>query len=402
MTLLDTLPILDPFTAAYEADPHAVHRRLLAAGPVCRHPFGLAVLGYHQVQAVLRDRRFVNPPGLALSMYGVTEGPVWDRVANNILTIECDEHARLRRLVAQSFTPRMADGLRLRMREAMKELLAGTGERLDVVELVRTYPIAVICSLLGAPRQDWDLISRYVEDVFLVFRPTVKDDQPVIAAAMDAMDAYIDKLVEQRHREGLLGDDLVTQLIRAEEDGDRLTHDELRMLTSTMFGAGTDTTRNQLAAGVQAFAEHPDQWRLLRERPDLAAHAADEVVRHDPIALGVIRVATVDAMIGDVEVPAGTFVNVMIGAANRDPSVYDDPDRFDITRDGPAPQLGFGGGIHYCLGVHLAKAELAEALAQMARRWETITIDGPAPWKPRVGVTGPVTLPVRVTESLLR
>lgn len=398
MTMIDTLPTLDPFTAEYEADPHAVHRRLLAAGPVCQHPFGIAVLGYHEVQAVLRDRHFVNPPGLALSMYGVTDGPVWDRVATNILNIEGDEHARLRRLVAKSFTPNMADALRLRMREAMKDLLSGTGEQLDVVELVRTYPIAVICSLLGAPRQDWDLVSRCTEDTFRVFRSTVKEDLPVIEAAMDQMDAYIDGLVEQRHREGLLGDDLVTQLIRAEEEGDRLTHDELRMLVSTMFGAGTDTTRNQLAAGVQAFAEHPDQWALLRAKPDLLPHAVDELVRHDPIALGVVRVATADAVVGGVEVPAGTFVNVMLGAANRDPSVYDDPDRFDITRRGAAPHQAFGGGIHYCLGVHLARAEMAEALGQMVRRWATIELDGPTPWKPRVGVTGPASLPVRVAR----
>ena len=399
MHTLDSLPWFDPFTAEYEADPHAVHRTVLAESPVARHPFGLAVLGYDAVQTVLRDRHFVNPPGLALEMYGITDGPVWDRVVSNILTIDGDEHTRLRRLVAQSFTPRSANDMQLRMQQTMRELLNAHGDRPDVVELLATYPIAIICALLGIPRQDWSFIGRNVEDQFRVFRPTVAEDQPVILAAMEAMDAYLDRLIAGRHHEGLVGHDLISALLRAEAEGDRLTIDEVQMLVTSVLAGGTDTTRNQLAAGIDAFLDNPDQWALLHERPELVGAAVDEVLRHSPIVLGVFRRARVDAVVADVTVPAGTMVHVVVGAANRDPAAFADPDRFDITREGPPPALTFGGGIHYCLGVHLAKAEMAEALKQMSQCWTTIARAGESRWKPRNGVSGPITLPIAVNAA---
>jgi cytochrome P450 len=146
--------------------------------------------------------------------------------------------------------------------------------------------------------------------------------------------------------------------------------------------------------GLLAFADHPEQWALLAERPELAPQAVDEVMRHSPVVLRTPRKAIEDVEVAGVMNPAGTLVGANVAAANRDPAVYDDPDRFDITRQDPAPVLSFGGGIHYCLGVHLAKAELAEALVVMARRLPRIRRVGPAPWKPVIGVSGPITLPV--------
>jgi cytochrome P450 len=196
-----------------------------------------------------------------------------------------------------------------------------------------------------------------------------------------------------RRRE-TLSDDLISNLIRAEEDGDRLTHDELLMLVSAALTAGTDTTRNQLAAAVQVFCEHQDQWALLAARPELAAQAVEEVMRHTPIILGTPRIATEDVDLAGVTIPAGTLVMAITASANRDPAVYLDPDRFDITREHHDPMLTFGGGIHYCLGVHLAKAELTVALTALAMRMPNIRLTGPAPWKPLFGVSGPITLPV--------
>jgi cytochrome P450 len=184
-------------------------------------------------------------------------------------------------------------------------------------------------------------------------------------------------------------------LIQAEEDGDRLTHDELGMLARVLLAAGTDTTRNQLAAAVEVFCEHPDQWALLADRPELAPRAVDEAMRYAPIVIGGMRVATEDVEVAGVEIPAGTSVLAGTAAANRDPSVFPDPDRFDITRQAAEPMLTFGGGMHYCLGVHLAKAELAVALTIMARRMPNIRRTGPAPWKSIYGISGPITLPVQ-------
>jgi len=397
MSTFEVLPVFDPFTEAYQHDPHALHRAVFAAGPVARHPFGLAVLGYEQVQAVLRDHRFVMPPALMLTMYGITGGPVYDRVASNLLVMNGAEHTRLRRLVAQSFRPVMADALRSQMSEAMADLLDGCGRHVELVELVRMYPIAVICSLLGIDRDDWELISTTTDDLFRTFSPTVVDELDIIDAAGVQQDAFLDRLIEQRCDDGLDGDDLVTQLLLAEHEGDRLSRAELKMLVATVLGAGTDTTRNQLAAAMYTFAEHPHQWSALRAEPSLVASAVNEVLRFCPITLAVPRVARVDATIGDVTVPAGTVVMVVTGAANRDPGVFVDPDRFDIARVDAEPMLTLGGGIHHCLGVHLAKAELAEALTQMARRWERVTLNGPVTWKPRTSVGGPVALPLKVS-----
>jgi cytochrome P450 len=166
------------------------------------------------------------------------------------------------------------------------------------------------------------------------------------------------------------------------------------MLVGAILAGGTDTTRNQLAAAVEVFCDYPGQWALLAEQPERAPQAVEEVMRHSPIVLRTPRKAVDDVEVAGLVTPAGTLVGANLAAANRDPAVYDDPDRFDITRQGPAPMLTFGGGIHYCLGVHLAKAELAEALVIMARRLPNIRRVGPSPWKPVIGVSGPIALPV--------
>jgi cytochrome P450 len=262
-----------------------------------------------------------------------------------------------------------------------------------VTDIARPYPIAVICELLGAPREDWELFSRWTDDIFKIFSFTVAEDAPDIVRAWTELDTYLDALVEKRRSS--LSDDLVSDLIRAEDDGDRLTHEEMLMLIGAVLTAGTDTTRNQLAAMVQVFCDHPGQWQLLRERPELAPAAVEEVMRHSPIIFATIRVAAEDVELSGVTIPAGTFVSVNTSAANRDPSVFPDPARFDVTREIPATaMLTFGGGIHYCLGVHLAKMELAEALVTLGRRWRTVRQAEPVEWKSVIGISGPVTLPV--------
>ena len=264
----------------------------------------------------------------------------------------------------------------------------------DIVDHVaRPYPIPIICELLGAPRQDWPLFSAWTDEIFKIFTFSAASDAPDIVRATGELGAYLDRLVE--HRRQALSDDLISSLIRAEDHGDRLSHGELIMMASAVLAAGTDTTRNQLAAAADVFCDHPDQWALLAGQPHLAAPAVDEVMRHTPVIIGTARTAAEDVELAGVQIPAGSSVVASTASANRDPSVYPDPDRFDITREDPEPMLTFGGGLHYCLGVHLAKAELAVALAVMSRRMPGLRRAGPAPWKPVMSVTGPSTLPVQ-------
>jgi cytochrome P450 len=261
-----------------------------------------------------------------------------------------------------------------------------------VTDIARRYPTPIICALLGAPRQDWELFSAWTDDIKKLFDWNVANDGPAILAAWDQLDAYLEKMIAERRR--TLTDDLISDLIRAEDDGDRLTHHELLMLAATLLGAGTDTTRNQLAAAVQVLCDHPEQWALLANHPELAPNAVHEVMRYCPIIFGTIRTAAEDVELGGVMIPAGTLVLASTASANRDAAVYDHPDRLDITRQDPPTMLTFGGGVHYCLGAHLARLELTEALRVITTRMPNPRRTGPAPWKAISGITGPTTLPV--------
>ena len=389
-------------TLAYGAEetPAEVYPRLQATqrqAPVALGPFGPEVLSYHLVRAVLRDPRFQIPPGINLLAQGVSSGPLWDKVTNSLLCLEGDEHHRLRSLASKAFTPRAT----LRLHDTMVDVMNGLVDqvahagRCDVVtDLARPYPVPIICALLGAPREDWQRFSLWADDVFKAFSFTVDlaEIEPVVMRAWRELDDYVDDMVARRRHN--LTDDLLSDFIRAEDDGDRLNAAELRMLVGGLLLAGTDTTRNQVAASVHVLCGHPEQWELLGENPELAMSAVEETMRHSPIACGTLRLVAEDAELDGHIFPAGTMVLVNTAAANRDPAVYDDPDRVDITREGAPPILTFGGGVHYCLGANLARREIAEALKVLATRLANPHTAGPVPWKPMVSLSGPKSLPI--------
>jgi cytochrome P450 len=379
-------------------DPDEAHRAIAHArtqAPIAMGPHGPEVLSYELVRTVLRDSRVTTAHGLGLDLQGITSGPLWDRATTNILGLDGEAHHRLRRLVSKAFAPRGAERLRARIVVVITGLVdpLTTVGRCDVVsDIARRYPTPVICALLGAPPQDWQLFSDWTDDIKRLFDWNVANDGPAILAAWDQLDAYLDDLIARRRAS--LTDDLISDLIRAEDDGDRLTHQEVLMLCATLLGAGTDTTRNQLAAAVQVLCAHPDQWALLAQHPELATNAVHELMRYSPIIFGTIRRAAEDIELAGVCVPAGTLVLANTAAANRDPSVYDVPDRLDITREDPPAILTFGGGVHYCLGAHLARLELTEALKVITKRMPNPRQTGPARWKAITGITGPTTLPL--------
>ena len=387
-------------TLSYDVteSPHDVYPRIRAAqeqAPIAIGPLGPEVLSYDLARAILRDPRFVIPPGIHLTAHGITSGALWDRVIRSILCMDGEEHRRLRHLVSKAFTPRATARLHDTIHTVMNELadkVVGAG-RCEVVEAIaRPYPIPVICALLGAPRDDWEQFSRWAEDIFKIvsFDCNLADEEPVVLRAWGEFDDYVDDMVSQRrHR---LTDDLLSELIRAEDDGDQLDAGELRMLAFSILVAGTDTTRSQLAASMQVLCDHQEQWAMLRDRPELAMRAVEETMRHSPAVCSTLRTVPQDAILSEFTFPAGTFILVNTFAANRDSAVYANPDRFDITRDEPPAVLTFGGGAHYCLGANLATLELAEALKILAQRMPNPRRVGPAPWKPPLGVSGPTSL----------
>jgi len=364
---------------------------------LARNPFGYAVWHYDDALGILRDKRWHNAAGAIPQLMGITDEQFLSRQSVNILSAEGDVHTRLRRLVAPAFSPRSADRLRPFMREVMNGLVdavAPRGRCDFAVDICEPYPIPIICELLGAPKDDWQLFSRWANDILEIFSLDMADKLELIMSTQDELDAYTRALIAERR--GKPQDDLLSELIAQEEAGDKLSTDELVMMVNAVIVGGTDTTRNQLGCAVNLFAEHPEQWALLAERPEIAQRAVEEAMRYFGAVRGTARFASVDIEYRDVLFPAGTFMAVGLSEANRDPNVFDQPLVFDITaQKSDQPQLTFGSGIHYCLGQALARAELQEALPLLARRMPNLRLDGPTTWKPEgVGIFGPASMPV--------
>jgi cytochrome P450 len=395
------LPTIDYHGVRNSGEAHRIIAQVQQQTPIALSPFGPEILSHDLVRAVLRDPRFAMPQGLGLAMQGVTSGPLWDRLTRLMVSLDGTPHLRLRRLVSPAFTPRAAARVGTACRKTITELINKYIDdgRCDVVaDIARPYPVPIMCTMLGVPREDWQLFSDCLRCISKAFGITAAAHESDILIAWQKLDRYLEDLLARRR--GSLADDLISELIRAAEDGDRLTVREILDLVAVLLLAGIDNTRNQLAAAVQVFADRPAQWALLAQRPDLAPQAVEEVMRHSPTAFLAARLATEDVELCGLVIPAGTHVVLNSAAANRDPNRFDDPDRFDITRSGGAAVLTLGGGAHHCLGVHLARVELAEALIVMSQRMPRIRPAGPAPWRPIVGITGPSTLPIEFDRTL--
>ena len=365
---------------------------------IARNEIGFSVLNYESVMGVLRDKRWHSATGLVAQMQGIRDEDFGGRRRVSILNAEGDVHVRLRRLVAPAFSPRSADRLRPFMRDVINDLvdpISSKGEAEIVADICEPYPIPIICELLGAPKEDWQLFSRLATDILRIFSDNLIEILPTILAAQDEINAYTRGLIEQRRSVPL--DDLLTDLIKSEEAGDKLTTDELEMMVEAVIVGGTDTTRNQLGLALAIFAEHPEQWEMLANDPTLAPRAVEEVMRYHGAVGGTIRFASEDIEYNGVLFPKGTFMSTSMATGNFDTSVFPTPEKFDITREPVGqPHLSFGAGIHYCLGASLARAELQEAFVLLAQRMPNLALNGPVEYKPTgVGIFGPASLPVR-------
>jgi len=365
---------------------------------IARTDLGFAVLHQPDVAAILRDRRFHSALSKIREMNGV-DGPEGDFFANrrpSILSMEGDEHTRLRRLVSPAFTPAAADRHRPAMRRVITELLAphlDAGRIELVAEVCEPYPIPIICEVLGAPAEDWRLFSDWATGIFKIFNGNLAVDLPDIEAASMALAAYIADLVEERR--GSPADDLLSDLIAVESEGDRLDTPDLCMLAEAVLMAGTDTTRNQLGCLMAVLATQPERWAELRADRSLVPRAIEESLRYLGAVRATVRVAAEDVEFKGVTFPAGTFVTAHLAAANRDPEVFADPDELDFHSSRPVEQMTFGSGIHRCLGAALARAELQTSLEVLLDSFATVSLDGPVLWKPpSFGIWGPASLPL--------
>lgn len=393
----DKIALFNIFDHAFPFDSPEI-RAAADANWWARTPIGIAVLRYQECLALLRDRRLRQGTLDTVAAYGVTSGAFAESLRSTLLTAEGKAHQRQRRLVSAAFTQRSVDVLRPFMRAKAHELIDGfasNGRCEFITAFADPYPAWVIAELLGIPTEHFDAFLGWATDIGLGLSPVAAAEQERIDAAVIGLSACCDELVMQRREHP--SDDLVSTLIAAETDGQHLTPEEIRALLSTLVTAGQDTTRNQLGLAMTTFTQHPEQWRLLARRPELASTAVEELMRVNPVVPVITRLATEDFTFQGVDIPAGTHVALFIATANTDPNTFGDAP-FDITAQ-RATQLTFGGGIHYCLGNWLARTEMREALPILASRLGDIALDGPVASRPHLGITGPITLPLRFVAS---
>jgi cytochrome P450 len=398
----DAAPIeFNPLSPDFIRDPYPFYHRLRAAAPVYRTPLGPYLASrYEDVATVLRDKRFGKDfEGGITRNYGkqVFDEPVYDSMRHWMVTLDPPDHTRLRGLVVKAFTARVVEDMRPRIQEivdATLDRLAPEG-RMDVMhDFAYQLPVTVICEMLGIPDEDRDrfLSSPGVSGRLLDPVPLSREELDEANERHRNSTAFFHRLFELRRREP--GNDLTSHLVQAEDEGGKLSDAELTANIALLFGAGHETTVNLIGNGLLALHRHPDQLAMLKRDPSLMPNAIEELLRYDSSVQLTGRTTVEDVELGGVPIERGRNIMCLLGAANRDPAIYPDPDRLDITRTNIRP-LSFGGGIHFCLGAQLARIEGEIALNTLLARLPELrleTVEDPA-WRQSFVLRGLASLP---------
>jgi cytochrome P450 len=362
----------NPMDPEFLADPYPTYHRLRDEDPVHHSPMDFWVLTrYEDVAAVLRDPRFIKEPivSMVAARFGVSVPP---GVGLSMLDRDPPDHTRLRSLVSKAFTPRVVEGLRPRIQTMVDDLIT-RAQAVGTMDLIEEFaypiPVNVICEMLGVPVEEherfkgWSLdIARGLDSVWL---PPESEIPKRSGAARHAIGDYMRGLIAER-RAAPRGD-LLSALIAAEEAGDKLNEDELIATCILLLIAGHETTVNLIGNGTLALLRHPGELRRLRETPGLITSAVEELLRYDGPVQRTARITSTAVTIGGRTIPKGEMVMPFIGAADRDPSQFPDPDRLDLGR-ADNRHIAFGWGIHFCLGAPLARVEGQIAIDTLVRR----------------------------------
>ena len=398
------MAIFNPFLPSFTANPYPAYAALRASEPVHFSTTlqSWILTSYEVCDHVLRDPQlFSNNPLLATSPIARQfqeqrrEFPLG--LVSTVLNSDAPVHTRLRGIVSRAFTPRVIEGLRGRIEEITTELLdeAPTDEPFDLVaSLARPLPVVVIAELLGVPDSDRELFKEWSTAIAGFATSLFSTPETVATTKIAATElvAYLSGFVEERRR--VPQEDLISALVQAEDGGSQLTREELLAFTIVLLVAGHETTINLIDNGALALLDAPEQVALLRADPALVPGAVEEFLRFDSPVQGLIRIATSDTELGGVPIAKGDALTVMIGAANRDPARFPDPDRLDVRRE-DNKHLSFGLGPHFCLGAPLARLEAQVAFDALLARFPSISLAG----KPERGGTfvlrGLTRLPVQ-------
>jgi cytochrome P450 len=406
------LPTFDHTDAAMRGERfHARMSRLRAwtdeaHGWLARTPYGVMTLDRESGEFFLRTRSAIFPGMKIAEIFGVTEGPLYEQMRRNILHVNGPDHTRLRSLVNPALSPRAVERYRPVMREFMQQLLAqaivddtGGLVRCEFVEaFAKPYPSLAIAYVMGAPLEDASRLHHWSNVIQRQFDAVAMASEiPTIEQAVKEFYEYAHGLVRARRADP--GDDLISKLISAEEEGARLSDVECVNLVFNVLVGGVDTSQSQLAHAVRLLAEHPEQWRLLAEDRSLAPAAVEEALRYEPITPFTARILVEDVEFRGVEFAEGTIVMVCAFTGNRDVDVDAEgsggAEAFDITADrGRERPLTFGAGVHYCLGANLARVELQEGLAFCAEHMHDLRLAGEPVFEGVSGIYGLAELPI--------
>jgi pimeloyl-[acyl-carrier protein] synthase len=387
-----------PLSPRVYRNPYPTYARLRQRDPVHWNILSQSwvIARYRDVDAILRDhRRFANDVRRRQGLTAVQASAAGPR-GPSMLFLDPPDHTRLRALVQQAFTPRALEALAPRIRHIAEHLLDQIGDptAFEVMEaLARPLPLIVMAELLGVPTADRPRFQGWSRQRIRVLEPTITArEQQEAAQAADALDAYFLGLIEQRRAEPR--DDLISALAAAEAAGDQLSEDELLVMLRLLLVAGNETTTNLIGNGLLALLRHPHQWQLLRSSPGLIPAAVEELVRYDGPVQVDGRTALEDVEIDGRLLRKGQGIVLLIGSANRDPEVFSQPDRLDLTRQGPS-HLGFGRGIHHCLGAPLARLESRIVFETLLERFtELRLLAADPPFRDNVVLRGLATLPI--------
>jgi len=375
----DDLPLLDISGAAFRADPNAVLAACRARHWIARSARGFAVLSYDGCEQILSDPRWVPGIGQILASRGGVE--VSSKLqGRNLLTSEGSEHQQLRQAVQPWFTARRIDELRTRTRRLICDLLdqATTADSFDFhSEIAMKIPSRVFCWMIGADESDASQIASWSGSAIKAFND-IPDEWAEVNAAINSLASYVVDLIERkRHNRA---DDLTSRLLAAAEDG-IIDRQDVASLLLEILAASSDNSSHSASIMVSLLCEYPDQWRALTQDNSLIGSAVEESMRFMPRVRCGMHINLVEVDLGGLHFPAKTRFYLHIAAANRDPAVYPDPDRLDVSRRPARPQLGFGLGHHLCLGLSLARMELQEVLRVILEKWRMLTFAGEPEYK---------------------
>ncbi len=394
-----------PGRRGFRDDPYRFYRALRERDPIhrTRPGAGWVLSRYRDVVGVLRDPGFSSDERhwvrwKRLRALGARAGipDPYREDQTSMLRLDPPDHTRLRNLVRKAFTPRAVERMRPRVEARVKELLEPFGAS-GTMELVGDFaaplPVVVIAEMLGVPVEDRERLRRWSDDAVQLLGDSSLEDTLRAVEALDQLRAYFAEQAEQRRREPR--DDLLSALVAAEEEGERLGHAELLGVCSLLLVAGNETTTNLIANGLLALLRHPEQLALLRREPELMSNAVEEMLRWDSPVQLTSRIATEDLELGGTAVKKGQQCVLLLAGANRDPEAFPDPDRFDVRREAPR-HLSFGHGVHFCVGAQLARMEATLALQALVTRYPKLSLaTTKVAWRPNTVLRGPVSLPLR-------